>query len=82
MAYSVYILTNPASTVLYTGVTTNLAGRVFAHKEKLLDGFTKRYPTSTRLVYYEMFEISSRPASGNARSSTVRGARRWRSSTL
>ncbi len=48
----VYILTNPLHTVLYTGVTSDLRRRVWEHKQKLVDGFTKRYNVS-QLVYYE-----------------------------
>jgi putative endonuclease len=55
MAYYVYILTNKASTVLYTGVTGNLPRRAYEHREELIDGFSKRYNVQ-RLVYYEGFE--------------------------
>ncbi|MBD3306107.1 GIY-YIG nuclease family protein [candidate division KSB3 bacterium] len=53
--YYVYILTNKRHTVLYTGFTSNLARRVFEHKSKLIDGFTKRYNVD-KLVYYEVFD--------------------------
>ena len=49
--YYVYIMTNRSRT-LYTGVTSNLVRRVYEHKNKLVDGFTKKY-NITRLVYYE-----------------------------
>ncbi len=49
--YYVYILTSPTGT-LYTGVTNDLKRRVYEHKHKLLEGFTKKY-NITRLVYYE-----------------------------
>ncbi len=48
---SVYIMTNGVRT-LYIGVTQYLMRRVFEHKEKLVEGFTKRY-NITMLVYYE-----------------------------
>jgi putative endonuclease len=48
----IYIMTNAHNTVLYTGVTTDLKRRVWQHKEKLADSFTKRYNV-TKLVYYE-----------------------------
>lgn len=53
--YYIYIMTNVKHSVLYTGVTNDLKKRVYQHKSKLADGFTKRYNT-TKLVYYEVFE--------------------------
>jgi len=53
--YFVYIMTNYKNTVLYTGVTNNLKKRVYEHKHKLIEGFTKRY-NIVKLVYYEVFE--------------------------
>ena len=49
--YYVYIMTNKNNTVLYTGVTNDLRRRVYEHKGKLIDGFTKRYNIN-KLVYY------------------------------
>ena len=53
--YYVYIMTNSRNTVLYVGVTNNLIKRVYEHKAKLVDGFTKKY-NIVKLVYYEIFE--------------------------
>ena len=53
--YYVYIMTNYKNTVLYTGVTNNLLRRVWEHKQKQIDGFTKKYNV-TKLVYYEVFD--------------------------
>ena len=50
--YYVYILTNPHRTVLYTGVTNDLARRLREHREGRGSGFTRRYNTD-RLVYVE-----------------------------
>ncbi len=50
--FFVYILTNKNHSVLYTGVTNDLKKRIFEHREKLVEGFTKRYHL-TKLVYYE-----------------------------
>ncbi len=50
----VYILTNKGNRVLYTGVTNDLVRRVYEHREKLNEGFTKRYNVG-KLVYYESF---------------------------
>jgi len=41
--------------MLYTGITNNLKRRVYEHKEKLVEGFTKRY-NLVKLVYYEVFK--------------------------
>ena len=51
--YYVYIMTNPTRTVLYTGVTNNLAKRAFQHKNRLAPGFTSKYNLN-KLVFYEM----------------------------
>jgi putative endonuclease len=52
VAHYVYILSNNAGTVLYTGVTSNLHARTDQHKKKLVEGFTKKYNVN-RLVFYE-----------------------------
>lgn len=38
---------------LYIGVTNNLVRRIYEHKAKLVDGFTRCY-NMDRLVYYEL----------------------------
>jgi len=48
----VYILASQRNGTLYTGVSSNLAGRVYQHKENMIDGFTKRYAVHD-LVYFE-----------------------------
>ena len=50
--YYVYTMTNKSNTVLYTGVTNNLERRVYEHKNKLTDGFTKKYNIN-KLVFFE-----------------------------
>jgi putative endonuclease len=52
---AVYLLTNRPYGTLYTGVTSNLPGRVWQHKNKLVAGFSARY-NLTRLVYFEIYE--------------------------
>lgn len=49
------MMMNPGDTVIYTGVTSDLWRRVAEHKEKTVDGFTKRYNV-TKLVWFEEFE--------------------------
>ena len=53
--YYIYIMSNDSNTVLYTGVTNDLKRRIYEHKEKLIEGFTKKY-NITKLVYYEIFK--------------------------
>ncbi len=52
MEYYVYILTNHHRNVLYTGVTNDLARRVYEHKNHMLPGFTTKYNIDM-LVYFE-----------------------------
>ncbi|WP_399375772.1 GIY-YIG nuclease family protein [Thermosynechococcus sp. PP42] len=50
--FYVYILTNWNNKVMYVGMTNNLERRIYEHKNKLVDGFTKKYNVN-KLVYYE-----------------------------
>ncbi len=50
--YFVYLMTNKYDKVMYVGVTGNLLRRVYEHKKKLVDGFTKKYNVN-KLVYFE-----------------------------
>lgn len=52
--YYMYVLMNKHNTVIYIGVTNNLARRISEHKQKLVKGFTSKYNTD-KLVYYEHF---------------------------
>jgi putative endonuclease len=49
--YYVYIMTNTIG-MLYTGVTNDLERRVYEHKNKFYNGFTKRYNLN-KLVYFD-----------------------------
>ena len=53
--YYVYILASHRNGTLYTGSTSNLRKRVYEHKNKLRDGFTKKYNV-TMLVHYEIID--------------------------
>ena len=50
----IYILFNKKNGTLYTGVTNDLKRRVYEHKEKLVEGFTKKYDVD-KLGYYEEY---------------------------
>lgn len=54
--YYVYILTNASRSVLYIGVTNDLARRLFEHSDKdaSTNSFTKKYHCKY-LIYYEHF---------------------------
>ena len=51
--YYVYILASKRNGTLYIGVTNNLERRMYQHKNKLIDGFTKKYGVY-KLVHFEM----------------------------
>jgi putative endonuclease len=51
--YYVYMLASKIGGTLYIGVTNNLVRRVHEHREKLVEGFTKRYDVA-KLVYFEV----------------------------
>ena len=53
--YFIYILTNKTNTTVYIGITNNLVRRIYEHKNKFVDGFTKKY-NLIKLVYFELFE--------------------------
>ena len=48
-------MANETNTVTYTGVTNDLIRRVYEHKNKMVDGFSKTY-NITKLVYFEAGE--------------------------
>ena len=52
--YFVYILSNHWNTVLYTGITSDLVRRIYEHREKLVEGFTRKYNVH-KLIYYEVY---------------------------
>ena len=69
--YYVYIMTNSRGT-LYTGVTSDLLRRVYVHKQKLVDGFTKKYNITILVCYEETSDILS----AIAREKEIKGWRR------
>ncbi len=50
-----YIITNKNNTTLYIGVTSNLSKRIWEHKNKVVEGFSKKY-NLYKLVYYEVLD--------------------------
>lgn len=52
--YCVYIITNTNNKVLYIGVTSDIVKRIWEHKNKVVEGFSKRY-NLYKLVYYEIY---------------------------
>jgi putative endonuclease len=52
---AVYILANKRNGTLYVGVTSDLVKRIGEHKDKMVEGFTKRYHVH-QLVWYELHE--------------------------
>jgi putative endonuclease len=52
---AVYILTNKRNGTLYIGVTSDLANRIWKHKNNMVEGFTKKYNLH-RLVWYELHD--------------------------
>jgi putative endonuclease len=51
----VYIMTTRKNTALYVGVTSDLARRIWEHKEGLVNSHSKKYSIN-KLVYTEEFE--------------------------
>ena len=66
--YCVYILSSQRNGTLYIGITDNLLRRVWEHKNKLVDGFTKKYEIH-HLVYYE---IHTNPESAITREKQIK----------
>ena len=53
--FYVYIMASKPRGVLYVGMSSDLAGRAWKHREHVLEGFTKRYWVD-RLVYFERYD--------------------------
>ena len=52
--YYVYITASKKGGTIYIGVTNNLEGRVWEHKNNINKGFSSKYKNN-RLVYYEVY---------------------------
>ena len=55
--FYVYIISNNFRNVLYIGVTRNIKRRLYEHKNKLIDGFSKKYNLNV-LLFYETTEYT------------------------
>jgi putative endonuclease len=53
--YYVYVLANKRRGTLYVGFTSDLARRVWAHKERVVEGFSKEYGLHL-LVWFEVHQ--------------------------
>lgn len=71
-SYFVYIMTNKNNRVLYTGVSNNFVRRVYEHKGKMIEGFTKKY-NICKLVYFEFFD---NPENAIRREKQIKGGSR------
>ena len=71
----VYLLASGFHGTLYTGVTSDLVGRTWQHREEVTGGFTKRYGVK-RLVWFEVHETMD---GAIRREKTIkRWARKWK----
>ena len=73
--YAVYIMTNYSQSSFYIGVTGNSQKRVLEHKNKVVEGFTKKYNVD-KLVYYEFTD--SVDAALNREKQLKRWHREWK----
>ncbi|MCC2646797.1 MAG: nuclease [Rickettsiaceae bacterium] len=55
--FYVYIITNKPKGVMYIGVTNDLARRIYEHRAKIVEGFSKKYGLN-KLVYIESYNNS------------------------
>jgi len=72
--FCIYILSNKLHTVFYVGMSGDLIKRVYEHKQKFVEGFTKRYNINN-LLYYE---ITEDPESAILREKQIKDCRRSR----
>jgi len=78
MPYWIYMMTNASRHPIYTGFTGDLVERVRFHKNKIEEGYTKKY-NLVRLVF---FEEHSYPDVGIEREKEIKGWRREKKNAL
>jgi putative endonuclease len=73
--FYVYILANARNGTLYTGMTSNLAQRIWQHRQSVAEEFTTKYGVK-KLVYYE---VHDNPESAITREKQIKKWRRvWK----
>ena len=70
-----YILASIRNETLYVGSTTNLAKRIWEHKNNVIPGFTSKYRVH-QLVYYEAHQDIMEAARRERR--LKNGCRKWK----
>ena len=75
---AVYIMASGRNGTIYTGVTSDIVGRVHQHREGLVSGFTRRY--RCRLLVY--FEIHADMLCAIAREKQIKAGSRKRKLAL
>lgn len=50
--YYIYVISNWNNKVIYVGMTNDIERRIYEHKNKIFEGFSKKYNLN-KLVYYE-----------------------------
>ncbi len=71
----VYILASKKNGTIYTGVTNDLVRRVYEHKSKVVDGFSKQYGVD-QLVYFE--QHATMPNAIQHEKNIKHWSRRWK----
>lgn len=75
----IYIMTNKNNSTLYVGFTTQLAGRIWEHKQKVdPKSFTAQYNLD-KVVYYERLES---PSAGIEREKQLKAGSRAKKEAL
>lgn len=73
--FYIYILASKRNGTLYIGSTSDLARRIYEHKNDFVEGFTKKYGVHT-LVYFE--ECDDRDAAILREKQIKEWKRRWK----
>ena len=74
-SYFTYILASKRNGTLYVGFTSDLARRIYEHKNDFVEGFTRKYGVHT-LVYFE--ECDDREAAVLREKQIKEWKRRWK----